>query len=707
MGDVDKYRKFLKGLIKEEVKTDTNLERLKPRTDELGNFMVPKLSKKVKTQLLSSQQSNKNDTLRQDLERQTKLSQTITEKRKELESGLTVVPVEQTKNTVQRIGDMIDMQDQARKNAKRLVDDPDEEQNIMTELLRRGLPDVTLFNKVYPELFKFFEGRTLITADEIMLQFDKIKKRINLQATSDDFVFTRDTMATLVGDIMTQLANVPPTPALIAAISTIETAVNAIETGNVDSRAKLDNITGALGNLSTDMQNMNPTALANAVVQLSQSMPVMMSSAAPVAPVASAAPVAGTAPVASAAPVAGTAPVVQSGISVDDMNQLVTSIIARLSGIVTPSQAFLDALAKVEGAVIALETGNVESRKQSDTMTKVLEQVAQNVQQMDPTLLADSIVKLSQSLPAQLSNAVTSSLPPSLHPDEMRSLVGDIIAKLDNVPASPELLNAIGSVESAVKAVESGNPAMLSALQQLSMDIQTMDPTELKNAIVALSARIPDVKDEYAEITEDDISDPTVAAYFRRMINHTDRGTPSETFEYVKYMVEDLLERFKDATHDGSTMKIAFGHENGDKGDTPFNNWGIVRNIFLDKSSSTKLNYKKAKEEFADQIIPAYESLRDVFEPDQKMSGGGIGRKSTHKRGAGGGASTQLNNDNTRITYAGNGRRYRNGQPIFTQKELDAIEHERAKRAVTQSPAPPQLSKFQQKFVDKAMQRRR
>lgn len=664
MGDVNKYRKFLKELIHEEVKTDTKLERLKPRTDELGNFVMPKPRKKG-IQSVSSGQATKNDTLRQDLERQSKISQTITEKRKELESGLTVVPIEQTKNTVQRIGDMIDMQDQARKNAKRLVNDPDEEQNIMTELLRRGTPDITLFNKVYPELFKFFEERTLITADEVMLQFDKIKRRINLQNVSDDFVFTRDTMATLVGDIMAQLSNVPPTPALIAAISTIETAVNAIETGNVDSRAKLDNITNALGNLSTDMQNMNPTNLANAVVQLSSTLSTPSTSS--------------------------------NMITQADMSTLVQDILTKLDNI-PASPDLLNALGRIEGAVNLVEQSGA-SKRQIAKVVESLGKLSADVQTMNPTNLANAVVQLSISLPSQLAHAISST---SLPPDEMRGLVSSILTKLDNIPASPELLNALSRIEGAA-----GNPAMLSALKQLSIDIQSMNPNELKNAIVELSARIPETKDDQGidEIDETDISDPIVAAYYRRMIGIADQGTSSETFEYVKSAMEDLIEKFKDDTQNDQPIKIAFNHEKGDKGATPFNHWGVVRKIFLDTNPSTNLNYKKAKDEFENKIIPAYESLNDVFNPPQKMSGSGIGRlpkkrSCKSKCGAGGGVSKVSDKDRSEITVDNAGKKWRRGNRIIPQSELNAEANARARYEVIRERPPHPIPAWQQRIID-------
>ena len=74
MGDVDKQRRFLKKLLRNEVLTDSKLEKLKPKTDELGNFVIPSRRKKLITSRFTPQQSIKNDSLRQDLERQTKIS---------------------------------------------------------------------------------------------------------------------------------------------------------------------------------------------------------------------------------------------------------------------------------------------------------------------------------------------------------------------------------------------------------------------------------------------------------------------------------------------------------------------------------------------------------------------------------------------------------------------------------------------------------
>ena len=137
MGEIEKRRIFLKDLLRNEVSSDIRLERLKPKTDELGNYVMPPKKKNRVSTKITLTQSEKQNALMQDLARQTQISNTTVEKRKEMDNGLTVIPIEQTRSTVQKIGDTIDMQDTARKNARRLVNDPDEEQNIMTVLISR------------------------------------------------------------------------------------------------------------------------------------------------------------------------------------------------------------------------------------------------------------------------------------------------------------------------------------------------------------------------------------------------------------------------------------------------------------------------------------------------------------------------------------------------------------------------------------------
>ena len=137
MGEIEKRRIFLKDLLRNEVSSDIRLERLKPKTDELGNYVMPPKRKNRVSTKITLTQSEKQNALMQDLARQTQISNTTVEKRKEMDNGLTVIPIEQTRSTVQKIGDTIDMQDTARKNARRLVNDPDEEQNIMSVLISR------------------------------------------------------------------------------------------------------------------------------------------------------------------------------------------------------------------------------------------------------------------------------------------------------------------------------------------------------------------------------------------------------------------------------------------------------------------------------------------------------------------------------------------------------------------------------------------
>jgi hypothetical protein len=557
MQTVTQRRKYLTQLVKKEAQNDRELRSLIPQTDDQGNHVIQKENKKPIVQSdapksnipksnipkSSIQQNIKNGKHIRDLERQTNITHTIEEKQKEFNAGLTVIPIEQQRSTVQRISDSIAMQDQARKNAKRLTNDDNEVQDVMSNLIPRGEAIITLFNKVYPELYKFFENRSLITAQEIIRQFDKIERRVNLQNTSDDFVFTRDTMDNLIGDIMTRIGGMPANADLVTALNDIEAAVHNVDRGNVQSQAELTNITNGLAQLSTDIQTMDPTQVVAAVTALSaqlqsqhQDLPTQgnmralfdelllkLDNVPPTPELLNAlheiqtavesgnvsANVATTLATLTTAPTAapGVAPssaesqqLINSVVNLSnqllhlqstqlnkhDMTTLVDSILVKLDH-VPASPELLNALSDIDVAISNMDTTMSNANAASQTaITNALAQLSSDVQTMDPQQLTNAVLALGTKLDGIQTTQLTQG--------DMQSLTDSIIAKLDNVPASPELLTALQSIDTTISLMDGSNTssqtAITNALTQLSSDIQTMNPQQLTNAVIELGTKI-------------------------------------------------------------------------------------------------------------------------------------------------------------------------------------------------------------------------